>query len=123
MTPTCKPGKQAFGVQPSGCSPNLPTHEHDAFGVPASAGIVLRSTLKGGHQTHTLKGGHQTRTLMRGHRAPPQSTPLTEARTVENPILKWLRTPELGGPGRSTPQLQVDKRREQRASLSLHFCG
>jgi type I restriction enzyme R subunit len=27
---------------------------------------------------------------------PPQSTPFTEARTVENPILKWLRTPELG---------------------------
>jgi type I restriction enzyme R subunit len=27
---------------------------------------------------------------------PPQSTPFTESRTVENPILKWLRTPELG---------------------------
>lgn len=27
---------------------------------------------------------------------PPQSTPFTEARTVENPILKWLRTAELG---------------------------
>ena len=27
---------------------------------------------------------------------PPNSTPFTEARTVENPILKWLRTPELG---------------------------
>jgi type I restriction enzyme R subunit len=27
---------------------------------------------------------------------PPPSTPFTEARTVENPILKWLRTPELG---------------------------
>jgi type I restriction enzyme R subunit len=27
---------------------------------------------------------------------PPQSTPFTEARTVENPILKWLRTLELG---------------------------
>lgn len=27
---------------------------------------------------------------------PPPSMPFTEARTVENPILKWLRTPELG---------------------------
>jgi type I restriction enzyme, R subunit len=26
----------------------------------------------------------------------PQSAPFTEGRTVENPILKWLRTPELG---------------------------
>ncbi len=28
----------------------------------------------------------------------PQSTPFTEARTVENPILKLLRTPELKKP-------------------------
>ena len=39
---------------------------------------------------------------------PPQSTPFTEARTVENPILKWLRSPELGW--RYEPQKQVIKK-------------
>ena len=39
---------------------------------------------------------------------PPQSKPFTEARTVENPILKWLHSPELGW--RYENQTQVIKK-------------
>ena len=52
---------------------------------------------------------------------PPQSTPFTEARTVEKPILKWLRTPELGGSGRPAPQSQLEKCPRGQGNLSLYF--